>query len=59
MQPRKPNEENQPPESDFVRKSNDLDFDPWGVEEDDAPPRRRDPLRRPTGEPPEEEIDIE
>lgn len=30
---------------DFQEKSSDLDFDPWGSEDDDVA-RRRDPLRK-------------
>lgn len=39
-----------PLDSGFESKANELDFDPWGVEEDDGAQRRRDPLRRPVGE---------
>lgn len=41
--------------NDFERKARDLDFDPWGVEEEDGSQRRRDPFRKPTGFRPEEE----
>jgi hypothetical protein len=34
---------------DFEEKASELDFDPWGTEEDDGSQRRRDPFRRPGG----------
>lgn len=41
---------------EFSRKVEELDFDPWGGEEDDGSQRRRDPFRRQIGErPPDEE----
>lgn len=43
--------------SDFERKAKDLDFDPWGGEEEDESQRRRDPFRQPTGFRPDEAED--
>ena len=42
---------------DFDEKARELDYDPWGGEEDDAAARRRDPFRRPGGAPGDEDAD--
>jgi hypothetical protein len=48
MKSREPKDE-KPAGDDFERKISELDFDPWGVEEDDGAQRRRDPFRQPGG----------
>ena len=52
-------EETTSPADDFSTKVNDLDFDPWGTEEDDdGSARRRDPLRKPAGHRPSDDEEI-
>ncbi|MGA7614728.1 MAG: hypothetical protein WBX15_06040 [Thermoanaerobaculia bacterium] len=47
-------------ELEFMEKTKEIDFDPWGEEDEEAPQRRRDPFRKP-GQPlrqedPDEEL---
>ena len=49
MATRKKDEEEIETAETFVEKASELDFDPWGAEEEDGSQRRRDPFRQPGG----------